>query len=59
VIPIIAYMTIDRFWELLSKKHCGEVSTGELNELEELLRVHPEWKKAAHLIRLKFSINSF
>lgn len=40
-------MTIDRFWELLSKKHCGEVSTAEMKEFEELLHAHPEWKNAA------------
>jgi ferric-dicitrate binding protein FerR (iron transport regulator) len=37
-------MTIDRFWELLSKKHCGEVSSAEIKEFEEILLAHPEWK---------------
>src|SRR5690242_19960854 len=43
-------MTIDRFWELLSKKHCGEVSTAEMKEFEELLHAHPEWKNAAETL---------
>ena len=40
-------MTIDRFWELLSKKHCGEVSTAEIKEFEDILLAHPEWKSTA------------
>ena len=40
-------MTIDRFWELLSKKHCGEVSTAEIKEFEDILLAHPEWQRTA------------
>jgi ferric-dicitrate binding protein FerR (iron transport regulator) len=40
-------MTIDRFWELLSKKHCGEVSSAEIREFEDILLAHPEWKNTA------------
>jgi ferric-dicitrate binding protein FerR (iron transport regulator) len=40
-------MTIDRFWELLSKKHCGEVSSAEIKEFEDILLAHPEWKNTA------------
>ena len=40
-------MTIDRFWDLLSKKHCGEASSAELRELEQVMLNHPEWKNAA------------
>ena len=40
-------MTIDRFWELLSKKHCGEASSAEINEFEEITLAHPEWKNTA------------
>lgn len=40
-------MTIDRFWELLSKKHCGEASAAEIKEFEEITLAHPEWKNTA------------
>ena len=46
-ISITVYMTIDRFWDLLSKKHCGEANSAELAELEDALLTHPEWKNTA------------
>ena len=48
--PIIAYMTVDRFWELLSKKNGGEISSVEIKELEEILIVHPEWNNTAEIL---------
>ena len=57
---IIVYMTIDRFWELLSKKNCGEISPAETKELEEILVVHPEWNSAAEtLSNLNFQSTVF
>lgn len=35
-------MTVDRIWYILGKKFSGEASESELNELEQLLRIHPE-----------------
>ena len=53
-------MTIDRFWDLLSKKQCGEASSPELNELEEILLTHPEWKNTAEsLSNLNFQSTAF
>ena len=46
-ISITVYMTIDRFWDLFSKKHCGEASSAELKELEQVMFNHPDWKNAA------------
>src|SRR4249919_1885365 len=43
-------MTIDRLWDLFSKKHCGEASSSELKELEEILLTHPEWKNTADVL---------
>ena len=58
--PIIAYMTIDRFWELLSKKNCGEVSSAEIKEFEDILLAHPEWKSTADgLSNLNFESTDF
>jgi ferric-dicitrate binding protein FerR (iron transport regulator) len=52
-------MTIDRLWDLLSKKHCGEASSSELKELEEILS-HPEWKNTAdELSNLNFQSTVF
>ena len=53
-------MTIDRFWELLSKKHCGEVSSAEIKEFEDILLAHPEWKNTADtLSNLNFQSTVF
>ena len=53
-------MTIDRFWDLLSKKHCGESSSAELKELEDALLTHPEWKNTADtLSNLNFQSTVF
>ncbi|MGN6435077.1 MAG: FecR family protein [Agriterribacter sp.] len=35
-------MTVDRIWHILGKKLSGDASEEELNELEQLLRNHPE-----------------
>lgn len=35
-------MTVDRIWHILGKKFSGDASEEELNELEQLLRNHPE-----------------
>ncbi len=53
-------MTIDRFWDLLSKKHCGEASSAELKELEDALLAHPEWKNTTDtLTNLSFQSTVF
>jgi len=53
-------MTIDRFWDLFSKKYCGEASSSELNEFEEILLTHPEWKNTAdELSNLNFQSTVF
>ena len=53
-------MTIDRFWELLSKKNCGEVSVAEIKEFEDILLAHPEWKSTADgLSNLNFESTDF
>ncbi len=39
-------MSQEKFWVLFSKKLAGEASAGELTELEELIRTHPEWQYA-------------
>jgi len=43
-------MTIDRFWELLSKNNCGEINSVEIKEFEEILLAHPEWKNTADIL---------
>ena len=58
MLPIIAYMTIDRFWELLSKNNCGEINSVEIKEFEEILLAHPEWKNTADILsNLNFHSN--
>jgi len=53
-------MTIDRFWELLSRKNCGEISSVEIKELEEILLAHPEWNLTAEtLSNLNFQSTVF
>lgn len=39
-------MSQDKFWILFSKKIAQEATNEELIELEELIRVHPEWQYA-------------
>ena len=41
----------DRIWYLVSKKLAGEATQAELNELEELLRQHPEMHYAIQHIQ--------
>lgn len=36
----------ETFWVLLSKKLSGEATDNELKELEQLIRLHPEWQYA-------------
>lgn len=43
-------MTIDRFWDLFSKKYFAEASPSELAELEEILLTHPDWKNTAETL---------
>ena len=44
-------MPQNRFWNLLAKKMAGEASTEEIQELEELMRVHPDWHYSAQHIQ--------
>ena len=44
---LIANMTADRFWELLSKKISAEANEPELRELEEILGHYPELQNTA------------
>lgn len=39
-------MSQEHFWILFSKKIAGEASQEELLELEQLIRLHPEWQYA-------------
>jgi len=53
-------MTIDRFWDLLSKKHSGEASSAELKELKDTLLAHPEWKNTSDILSsLNFQSTGF
>jgi ferric-dicitrate binding protein FerR (iron transport regulator) len=53
-------MTIERFWELLSKRHSGEASSAEMEEFDEILIAHPEWKNTADtLSNLNFQSTVF
>jgi transmembrane sensor len=44
-------MPQNRFWHLLAKKIAGEATTAEIRELEELMRLHPDWQYAAQHIQ--------
>jgi transmembrane sensor len=44
-------MTQNRFWSLLAKKIADEATTEEIQELEELMRLHPDWHYAAQHIQ--------
>ena len=44
------YMTENRYWNLLAKKLAGDASAEELQELETLIKLHPEWNYSAELI---------
>ncbi|HRP55476.1 FecR family protein [Agriterribacter sp.] len=54
-------MTVDRIWLILGKKLSGEASPGELEELEKMLRHHPNLhypiQNITDLWRLKKPIN--
>src|SRR5215204_2722264 len=43
-------MTENRFWNLLAKKLSGDASLEELQELETLLKLNPQWIYAADII---------
>jgi ferric-dicitrate binding protein FerR (iron transport regulator) len=45
-------MTVDRFWDLLSKKVSSEASETELKELEEIILTHPDWKNTAEALSI-------
>jgi transmembrane sensor len=49
---VTVYMTADKFWALLSKKITAEASEGELNEFEELVGNHPDWRKTAETLEI-------
>jgi len=49
---VTVYMTADKFWDLLSKKITAEASDDELNEFEELVGNHSDWKKAAETLEI-------
>src|SRR6185436_16243645 len=53
-------MTIDRFWDLLAKKNCGEANSAELQELDDILLTNPEWRNTADtLSNLNFESTVF
>jgi len=43
-------MSEERFLKLLNRKIAGEATIQELEELEQLLGMHPEWRKMADLL---------
>ena len=46
-----------RFWNLLAKKLAKEATTEEIQELEELMRLHPDWHYAAQHIEDIWSLS--
>jgi transmembrane sensor len=49
---LIANMTADRFWELLSKKFSSEATEDELRELEAILSRNPELQNTAEALSI-------
>jgi len=49
---VTVYMTADKFWDLLSKKITAEASEDELNEFDELVGNHPDWKKTTETLEI-------
>ena len=47
-----------QFWNLLAKKISGEATAEEIQELEELMRVHPEYHYAAQHIQDIWGLSS-
>ena len=47
-----------QFWNLLAKKITGEATAEEMQELEELMRVHPEYHYAAQHIQDIWGLSS-
>ncbi|HEY0677805.1 MAG TPA: FecR family protein [Chitinophagaceae bacterium] len=50
-------MPLHRFWQLLAKKNSGEALPSEIEELEELMRLHPEWHYSAQHIQDIWGLN--
>lgn len=50
-------MSQPRFWHLLAKKNSGEASPEEIQELQELMRLHPEWHYSAQHIQDIWGLN--
>jgi transmembrane sensor len=46
------------FWNLLAKKLAGEATPGELEQLDELMREHPEWMYPAQHIQDLWNLKS-
>ena len=53
---ILSLMTQDRFWILLTKKISKEATETELAELEELIRLYPEWFYSAEQVQNMWSL---
>ena len=47
-----------RFWNLLAKKISGEATAEEMQELEDLMRLHPEYHYAAQHIQDIWGLSS-
>jgi transmembrane sensor len=45
-------MTVDRFWDLLSKKISSEATDAELSELDRMLFEHPDLRHAAETLSI-------
>src|SRR6476469_9359079 len=43
-------MTENRYWNLLAKKLAGDAGVEELQELESLVKSHPEWHYSTEFI---------
>jgi transmembrane sensor len=51
-------MPENQFWNLLAKKIAGEASAQEIQELEDVMRFHPEYHYAAQHIQDIWGLNS-
>lgn len=49
---LTVYMTVDRFWDLLSKKTSGEANEAELIEFDDILLANPDWKNISETLAL-------
>lgn len=50
-------MTQENFWILFSKRIAGEASPEELQELDKMMREHPEWNYASQNLELLWQTN--